>query len=448
MQKNKGSKKIKQPYLNISPYNDLALDDRFTACVGINGDYDQNTICDGFNNAVRILIDSLKTSNETADTLVYPILFCFRHALELYLKDVYHSVKFIYNAKTHRDIFVKLQKMYRIKFRILQQIEMCKELSSLDNTLSCKGIVNKRINILNKRLKMINKEIKSSEECYVQEDRGIYTHDLCILKEKILKIYKIDERIPEVFDSVLQYLSPYEKIDPHGDAFRYLGDHKGHHHFKKKNIELVNLSTVAEHHKELSGLLDKVQITLGYLQEEYCTGTFTSFLSRKQLENISKILPKPDEYDDKIQESREFIKKQYNLGSDGFEEALEIIRKHREFSCNMGKEIVFDHLSQSTLEKLSECAKGRLDWNLVGDDISINELCLLWTFSEISGWKYGENNQYYSENLYALYRSAKFNRRITLYDICPKRDIGHIITGMKKCGQKKYADILSEYTKM
>ena len=67
--------KLDDELLNMSPYNKLSQIDEFTACVGTNGNYGQDTICDGFKDAVQILINSLGSGEGTADSLVYLILF-------------------------------------------------------------------------------------------------------------------------------------------------------------------------------------------------------------------------------------------------------------------------------------------------------------------------------------------------------------------------------------
>ena len=134
---------------------------------------------------------------------------------------------------------------------------------------------------------------------------------------------------------------------------------------------------------------------------EYKTGTFTKSLSREQLKEISKLLPNPHIYNDSIKGVKILIQEKYKISSNEFDNALDIINKHREFSNNRGKEIIFSTLSKSTLEKFGECAIGVRDWQQASKDIKHSELCLLWVFSEISGWRYIDN--YYSEDLQKAY---------------------------------------------
>lgn len=443
--------RIRQCCFETPPYNAYAHDPRFVACVGANGNYGQDTICDGFCDAVQVLLCCLiRGGNIDADSIVYPILFCVRHSIELYLKDVYNSIQYICVARTHRDAFIKLQKLYKLEHRVTQRIEILnnqfdpQDLSeSVDETA-----VRSHLKVLEKRQEMI--EAKISElynRCFCQMTPNIYIHDLKKLKEKILVIYDVDSRIKDSFDPVLPYITYFEDIDPRGDAFRYLSDHKGNPHLEKNRIRRIDLLAVGFLHKTIREAFEKLRLLLHHMQKEYETGTFTNHLSREQLKDISKMLPPPQEFTVKIKKNKETIKNKYQISSREFDKALDLIKRHREFSCNMGNERIFSHLSESTLKIFGECATGQLDWEQAAKEIHFDELCLLYTFSDISGWKYMEHDlTYYSENLLYLYRDVKCKHRITLYDLQPKRDIFHVINGMKKCGQITYATALEPYT--
>lgn len=60
-------------------------DFHFNACVGNNGWVDHSTYSDGFDEAVTALCQVV-LSGGTADTLIYPIVFCARHRIELFVK--------------------------------------------------------------------------------------------------------------------------------------------------------------------------------------------------------------------------------------------------------------------------------------------------------------------------------------------------------------------------
>jgi hypothetical protein len=77
----------KRPYF----HNDLFRGDpdrwHLNACVGHNGGpYDYRTYGDGYLRAAIAIIPSIESRNNPVDVMIYPIAYCFRHAIELYLK--------------------------------------------------------------------------------------------------------------------------------------------------------------------------------------------------------------------------------------------------------------------------------------------------------------------------------------------------------------------------
>lgn len=57
------------------------------ACVGHNGGpYDYHAYGDGYLRAAIAIVPSIEIRQDPVDLLIYPIAFCFRHAIELYLK--------------------------------------------------------------------------------------------------------------------------------------------------------------------------------------------------------------------------------------------------------------------------------------------------------------------------------------------------------------------------
>lgn len=57
------------------------------ACVGINGIQDHEKYGYGFDEATKLLIKAAKADDTTIDATIYPLIFCARHRLELFLKD-------------------------------------------------------------------------------------------------------------------------------------------------------------------------------------------------------------------------------------------------------------------------------------------------------------------------------------------------------------------------
>lgn len=85
------------------------------ACVGNNGFPDLHTYQLGYYEATIALFKSVKKSKFNVDSLIYPIVFCARHAIELFLKNQLYNLKYI-NAKAQgKEFEYKLQTIHSIR---------------------------------------------------------------------------------------------------------------------------------------------------------------------------------------------------------------------------------------------------------------------------------------------------------------------------------------------
>ncbi|WP_027634786.1 hypothetical protein [Clostridium butyricum] len=440
-----------QKYLKTSPFNSVGGDFKFTACVGENGGYDQTTIYNGFVDTVNTLIESIRENKNFSDPMVYPILFCLRHSIELFLKKLYAHLEYIQCLRNAPSDFNKLLKAQMIYSRLKYLQEECDskieyatfneiETSEIQKYGSRKTILQKRLNKLEQFIIILNKRL--FEKIGADE----YTHDLNGLICKVLGVYQIDERITVLFDTVLPLLNYYKDIDPKGDAFRYWFDKEGNAHFETKSIGSVRLDIIAIQFEQITSYFEKIELVMWCILKEYKTGTFTKELSRFQIEEISKLLPKQNEFSEKIKEIKEEIKQKYKIGSNKFNSILNLIRNHREFSANMGVEKPFLYLSDNAINIFAKCSLGLDDWESSSRLITSDELNLFITFSDIYGWRYSEKNYaYFSENLDWLFAYNKRERNLSCFDIVPKAEINYVVNGMDKCGQITYINKLKQY---
>lgn len=100
--------------IQLNPFNSAISPIKLRACVGNNSGvnvYSRDcSIIDGYNDAVNILIDSILNRNATIDTIVYPLLFCCRHSIELSLKTLLKNFVVIYkkqNRLKNTDKFIE-----------------------------------------------------------------------------------------------------------------------------------------------------------------------------------------------------------------------------------------------------------------------------------------------------------------------------------------------------
>ncbi|MGD9568812.1 MAG: DUF3658 domain-containing protein [Sedimentibacter sp.] len=274
----------RQHYLKTSPFNTINSNFKYTACVGTNGGYDQSTIYEGFKDAVDTLIKSIGEYSNFSDPLVYPILFCIRHSIELFLKDLYNSIQYIKCAKDNRNSFIRLNKARRIQSRLSQQYDDCDCIISNNYENDSNAHIEKnkkRREMLQKRLTSIQSCIDTlSEECFKDFKEVKFTHNLNELIQKITSIYHhIDIRIKELCDDVLPLLSYYKDIDPNGDAFRYWSDKDGKPHFETKKINIVKIDIIAVQFEEIKKLFGRIDWLMWYLTKEYNTSNLMGLLT-------------------------------------------------------------------------------------------------------------------------------------------------------------------------
>lgn len=65
----------------------IGSDYSLNACVGENGEQDHRKYGFGYDEAVKVMIAALTTAKMVVDAGVYPLVFCARHRIELFIKD-------------------------------------------------------------------------------------------------------------------------------------------------------------------------------------------------------------------------------------------------------------------------------------------------------------------------------------------------------------------------
>lgn len=412
--------------LKLNPYEDYISPLEIRACVGDNSgvneaDRDCNII-DGYKRSVDILIQHIIPLETPADVLVYPLLFCCRHSVELYLKLLIKQFLTIYRRK------------YNIK-------------TDDKTTETIKG--------------------------------SLKTHDISKLVECLLTFAKMDVTIEErfneikpVFDSLIDYA-----FDVDGDAFRYTNK-KNWSDTNLKDIGLIDLGIFYNKYKVVSSCFD-------YLLYDFCAklndlyhGTFTKKLNRIQIEEISKKLPPVKDW-----KSNEFgcilnnIRNEYALSKNDLSEAISLIKKHYLFCNNIGLEQKLKTISESTFEKLRaflaahrntdrvditephfyEASELRNQFNFSESffedgisliyDLPTDELCVLATFYEYSRAYY--NGSYFCEDLDWLYEDTKqdlpSDKEHIFYGLCICIITGKLRQAFKDCGQLSYVALFDKY---
>lgn len=377
-------------------------EDTIIACVGDNGGTTDEDIRNGFKRTVELLTESLKTGSEVEDLLVYPIVYNARHSIELSLK-----------------IVIKM--LWRIEEK--------------------KGIC-------------------YSEEVLKERKKELHTHSIECLYKLACDKKNIDRRIPAYFENIEDMIYFYY-FDEEGDAFKYELNKEDEPHMIKNKISHVSIELLETEFKEVMKKFDDLIYFLDNCIFEYSLGTFTKSLSRADIWDISKRLPVYEEWrTEKFKEVKDEIKQEYHLGSKEFSEAVNLIKKNRFFSENIGCEKIFGTITQEELKEYASLVKYYFEKNKFKEgnvtewykldgvqqnaeilkkylsNSSMETLNTLLCFYDMSNSSLAVEKL---EDVYEYIVGSSFDEMYIIRKLKQKNACLRIINGMKKCGQVTYA---------
>ncbi|WP_041272688.1 hypothetical protein [Desulfitobacterium hafniense] len=376
-----------------------------TACVGINGGTNDDYIRTGFHESVRAIVERIKET-KYEDVLVYPLIFCARHSVELGLKIILRRLLTIHAIKDKNDV---------------------------------------------------------RNELYDSVLKKAHTHNIQTLNEQILEYITVDERLEIEYQPIIEYLEDYN-IDPEGDAFRYTTNASFTPHMESKNITHISLDVFTDNYYSLYEMLDNFSYFISDIIKEYKQGIFTKKLSRRKISEISLLIGDIKDW----KTSKDMIKKKYNIGSKELTDAVNIIKSHREFSMNIGKEIKFHNISCAALEAYKEYqidASKLMHNQKVKDPLGLEYEEIVQDEDEL---KKLEDNflsiisyddliffiaciEIIKTNLYSEQLDSKYEELFEAYHNCSESALyklgggrlhGYLIAGLKRCGQMTYCNKL------
>lgn len=377
-------------------------EDAIIACVGENGGTTDEDIRNGFKRTVELLTESLKDGQEVEDLLVYPIVYNARHSIELSLK---------------------------IVIKMLWEIEG-------------------------------KKGIKYSDEIIAERKKKIHTHNIEELYKMACENKNIDRRIPAYFENIEDMIRFYY-FDEEGDAFKYELNKENQPHMIKNKISHISIVLLETEFKEVMEKFDELIYFLRNCMDEYSLGTFTKNLSKTDIWDISKRLPDYEEWrTEKFREIKEEIKQEYHLGSKEFSEAVNLIKKNRFFSENIGCEKIFGTITQEELKEYASLVKYYFEKNKFKEgnvtewykldgvqqnaeilkkylsNSSMETLNTLLCFYDMSNSSLAVEKL---EDVYEYIVGSSFDEMYIIRKLKQKNACLRIINGMKKCGQVTYA---------
>lgn len=420
-------KKItEEKILQVNPFEKCIFPKSLRACVGNNSGVHVNSrdcsIIDGYKDAVQYMMEKICSQEATIDTLVYPILFCCRHSVELSLKVLLKNFIIIYKRKNN-------------------------------------------ITTTDKFISDLHESLKG--------------HNIETLVKSIDKIMFIDPEIEKVMSDIKFYkecISDYY-FDIDGDSFRYTFKRN----WKDTNLEDIRLIDLGVFYEKYSYLMKNLDYLINdfsrWLDYQYRNQIFTKYLNRKQIEEISKLLPNINDWkSEDFRLKKQSICKQYNISNTELTNAIEIIKNHYKFCTNIGMEKKFKNIREETFKNLGKLISESKNLNRetsekmyinitevhkysyfsqdyeikaekVFNNINQEEKVALISFYEISLNCFDGSYQCEElDELYKCYENDGFNdEHIDM--ICRSLTNNHMRKSFEKCGQITYLKWFDKYIK-
>jgi hypothetical protein len=360
----------RKPLENLTFRNGDAV--HLNACVGNNSGIDnRNGYAWGFAVSVKIMlsaalngsyVDVLEGERDPQiDGLIYPIAFCARHHIELFLK---------------------------------------REIS------------------------------------YVSDIRGPSRtppnkHDLGILWKDFLDTCASTDRfLLSSAEPLAEYVLDFTQIDPTGQTFRYASGKKNITHLTQ--ISVINLYNFAERFYEMIELIEKFEVAREVVEWEYAQGTYTRKLSRGELSDLANALPNRSEWagSEKFLEVRNEFRQRYELSSNDFAKAINIIESHREFSARLGVELAIGELQCDVFSRLVSIRAGTADTAILSD----SEWAALFAICEVGrAQTYSESYDVELKDAIDAIENGRMDRAHTLRTVVGAN--GRFFKGLKRMGQ-------------
>jgi len=143
-------------------------------------------------------------------------------------------------------------------------------------------------------------------------------------------------------------LEPYVKslaaIDDDGQELRYAHNREGE--TSLKDISIINLPHVRKSIEKLSVLLQRLKQRVHEIVEERLTNTFTPNCSRKDLEEIAKIMGDSSTWvNQSFLDNKKIVMERFGIKSGKFSDAINAIRRSGPLAVLIGKEASLKYLS-------------------------------------------------------------------------------------------------------
>lgn len=160
-----------------------------------------------------------------------------------------------------------------------------------------------------------------------------------------------DARLRQLVTDLEPYVKSLASIDDDGQELRYAQNRDGQ--TSLSGLAVVNLRHIHQSIGKLSNLLQRLKRRVQEIAEERLTGSHTANCSRKDLEEIAKVMGDHSTWKDpSLLEKKAFVMKQFGLSSGKFSDAIDAIRKSRSLAALIGLETSLKYLKDDKAVKL------------------------------------------------------------------------------------------------
>lgn len=298
-------------------------------------------------------------------------------------------------------------------------------------------------------------------------------HKLKDLWENFQAVSQRDRRLKAVANELDRFVIGLDSVDPEAQDFRYPINSKGIKTLTGTSI--VDLGILSQAINLLGRELKRLFELVPTIIEERSYGAFTNRLNREELKKLSFELPKFDIWRDKtsIELVRKKWKSEFSISNTDFSEATNFIKKHREFSANVGIRIPLLYLSDDvaltlikardaidlrnreqrgipSLELVCEPPPYSTVFNSLKDKFSIDVVADMTAIFYLSSVGYLSEayeslvEQYRSE-LIAEFNHSKYAIQRAFEHVFSKTTFNrHFVRGLKSLGQKEILEALPD----
>lgn len=172
-----------------------------------------------------------------------------------------------------------------------------------------------------------------------------------------------DATLKLLVDDLEPYVKSLAAIDDDGQELRYAQNRDGQ--TSLSGITIVNLRHIRHSIETLNSLLNSLKLRVQEIEEERYTGTHTANCSRKDLEEIAKIIGDHSTWGEQsFLEKKALVGTQFGLSSGKFSDAINAIRKSRTLAALVGLETSLKHIRD---DKTIEVLKRWVEANTLGE---------------------------------------------------------------------------------